>query len=101
MNENHREVVKSIVKTLIQEYPVYESNCEDYIEVKEVIQRYKTNLKSALKSLTKDTQIPKSKLLEGMKSIGFEASDHILELIIAKIALKSKRLSLLQYTSVF
>lgn len=52
-------------------------------------------MKSALKSLTKDTQIPKSKLLEGMKSIGFEASDHILELIIAKIALKSKRLSLL------
>lgn len=52
-------------------------------------------MKSALKNLSKDTQIPKSKLLEGMKSIGFEVSDHILELIIAKIALKSKSLSLL------
>ena len=71
MNENHREVVKSIVKTLIQNYPVYHSGCEEYIEVKEVIERYRTNLKSAMKTLTKDTQIPKSRLLEGMKSIGF------------------------------
>jgi endonuclease III-like uncharacterized protein len=48
-----------------------------------------------LKSLTKDNQITKSKLLEGMKSIGFEASDSILELILAKIALKSKNITLL------
>jgi hypothetical protein len=37
MNENHREVVKSIVKTLIQDYPVYNSSCEEYAQVKEVI----------------------------------------------------------------
>jgi hypothetical protein len=70
-------VVKSIIKTLIQEYPIYSDASSEYYEVNDTIEKYGKNLKSALKTLAKGNTVSKAKLMETMKSIGMDVQANI------------------------
>jgi hypothetical protein len=69
--------VKSIVKTLIQDYPVYSDGASEYYEVSDAIEKYGKNLRSALKAVAKTGTVSKGKLLETMKSIGMEVQENV------------------------
>jgi CRISPR/Cas system-associated endoribonuclease Cas2 len=66
----------------------------------DAIEKYGKNLRSTIKTITKDATISKQRLLEAMKNIGMEVQSSIFELILSKMALKSMKLNSLEYTSV-
>jgi CRISPR/Cas system-associated endoribonuclease Cas2 len=66
----------------------------------DAIEKYGKNLRSTIKTITKEATISKQRLLEAMKNIGMEVQSSIFELILSKMALKSMKLNSLEYTSV-
>lgn len=49
-NENHREVVKSIIKTLIQDYEIFDEYDEVWDQYKFLKENYQENLLKTLKT---------------------------------------------------
>jgi ribosomal protein S20 len=69
-NENLRSVVKSIVKNVIGDYEVNRGGSKVVKEATDLLEKYHTNLESALKVTAPKGIISKKKLVELFKGLG-------------------------------
>lgn len=67
----------------------------------ELIEKYSTNLESALKATASSGLISKKKLLELLTGLGIEVSPHIRDYLLGKLAFSSESLSQLKYRILF
>lgn len=98
-NEHKRSVVKSIIKALVGDYDILSG--ERQTQVKEecdaMLQKYQTNLLSALSTMASSGFISRRKFLELLSSLGIELSEEGKDYLVCKMLLESENLHRLKY----
>ncbi len=102
-NEIERSILKSIIKAVVGDYQIYDSEKRDKIEfeLNDTVTKYKDNLGPALKTVAPSGVVSQKKYLEMITSLGIEISDDCKQLMVAKMARKSSGLNKLNYTILF
>ncbi len=102
-NENSREVVKSIMRSIIGDYEISSSGqAKQLQEEKSAMElKFGKNIRAMLNTTHPEGQITVQKFKEVLVSIGVELSDALTDWLIGKMAMHSSCLHSLQFRSVF
>lgn len=100
-NENTREIVKSILKALLRDYPTCTANSHLELEVKKFMQSYQVNLKRALAKIEPSGVISKRKFQETLGSLNMECSEEVECVLLGRMAAEASTIHELAYSALF